>query len=111
MLRYIHRNPVKAGRVNDEAAYPWSSYGQADANEYLETREDAARDKEAKAQNVIENFCHRNGVTYAREIKSRPDLIAEICRELVECVGLTLRKTAEYLETIHHKVHEALKGE
>jgi len=64
----------------------------------------------ARGEFCIENFCHRNEMAYVREIKRRPDLIPEICRELVECVGLSLRKAAEHSETTHHRVYEALKG-
>ena len=144
VLRYIHRNPVKAGLVNDEVAYSWSSYGEylnaprfvalgqkafvlelfgndsnsfvsfhkyENDNEYLEIREDVERDKEAKVLNFIENFCKRNGVACVSEIKSHPDFFEEACRELVEGTGLSLRKAANYLETTHHKVNAALKGE
>ncbi|MBS3949340.1 MAG: transposase [Peptococcaceae bacterium] len=86
-----------------------SFHAQEDDVEYLEIREEAEQNRETLAFAVIESFCRENGVTYAKEIQGSPELFREICRRLVQDSGLSLRKTAEYLSTTHHRVHEALQ--
>lgn len=58
---------------------------------------------------IIEDFCSEKGITRAREILTSPELFEEICKRLVHGVGLSLRKTAEHLETSHNRVHQALR--
>ncbi|MDP3488129.1 MAG: hypothetical protein Q8S19_09390 [Bacillota bacterium] len=54
--------------------------------------------------------CRDIGVTHAKEIQASPELFGEeLCRRLVHGVGLSLRKTAEYLATTHQRVHQALQ--
>jgi REP element-mobilizing transposase RayT len=84
-------------------------HAQEDDSEYLEIREDVEQNKEALASAAIETFCRENGVMHAKEIQASPELFGELCRRLVHGVGLSLRKTAEYLATTHQKVHQALQ--
>lgn len=88
-----------------------SLHAKDDDTIYLETPEDIEKYKLAKAARVIESFCQQNGVIYAKEIASRPELFAELCEQLVNGVGLTLRTAAALLETSHHRVHYALRDE
>ncbi|MBS3886349.1 MAG: hypothetical protein KGZ56_04745 [Dethiobacter sp.] len=74
---------------------------QSDLTLYLETGEDRETYRLATAHKALEQFCELHGIERAAQLKRDPELFAAICRQLTQEVGLTLRKTAEVLETSH----------
>ncbi|MDP3059095.1 MAG: transposase [bacterium] len=91
--------------LSDFAAF----HRQEDDVRYLEISEDVDRYREELATKIVEEFCSSNGIVSARQVQNNPMLFEEICRRLVEEAGLSLRKTAEHLETTHNKVYEILR--
>jgi len=104
----LQKNFVRGLFGNDNRDFV-AFHQQEDKNVYLETREDAEKYKKARAMAIIEGFCERNGVLYARDLRGNDELFTEICLELVAGAGLSLRQTAACLETTHYKVHQALQ--
>ena len=86
-----------------------SYHAHNDDLDYLDTREDAAQNREDRAFRLIEAFCRTHGIVYANEIHQHRELFEVLCRSLVIDAGLTLRKVAEYLSTTHQRVYEAVK--
>ncbi|MDP3058841.1 MAG: hypothetical protein Q8N36_05245, partial [bacterium] len=82
---------------------------QEDDVSYLEISEDIERYREELTIKIVEDFCSSNGIVSERQVQNNPMLFEEICRRLVEDAGLSLRKTAEHLETTHNKVYEILR--
>ncbi len=85
-----------------------SFHDRADDNEYLETREDAGRERQERAVKTIEQFCREQGIEKVADFHRHPALFEKICRVLVNGLGLSLRKAAEHLETTHSRVYQAL---
>ncbi len=84
---------------------------QSDLTLYLETGEDRETYRLTIAHKALEQFCTLHGIERAAQLKRDPEFFAAICRQLTQDVGLTLRKTAEVLETSHTKVYQALQDE
>jgi len=82
---------------------------QSDLTLYLETGEDREAYRLAAAYKVLEQFCALHGIERAAQLKRNPEIFSAICRHLTQDLGLTLRKTAEVLETSHTKVYQALQ--
>jgi len=55
----------------------------------------------AYAHKALEQFCAMHGIERAAQLKRDPEIFSAICRKLMQGLGLTLRKTAEVLETSH----------
>ena len=86
-----------------------SRHAAKDEPGYLDTKEDADNNKEARAFRVIEEFCRANGIVHITEIYGRRELFQVLCRRLVADAGLTLRKVAECPSTSRQRVHEAVR--
>jgi len=83
-------------------------HAQTDETDYLEVRDDILRIREERAAKVLEQFCRQHGITKGADLRRHPVLFEELCRLLVQDVGLSLRRAAEYLETTHSRVYQAL---
>jgi len=83
-------------------------HARDDDTEHLETPEDTAKNRRELASRIMESFCVEKGITTAKELVSNPALFEEMCRRLTEKAGLSLRQTAELLETSLKKVFLAL---
>jgi len=80
-----------------------------DETDYLEIQEDIDKQREETAQQLLDCFCLKWGVTKAQQIQRNPGLFTEISARLTIGAKLSLRQAAAMLETTHRRVHQALQ--
>ncbi|MBT9135315.1 MAG: hypothetical protein DDT34_00365 [Firmicutes bacterium] len=81
-----------------------------DETDYLEIQEDIDKQRKEMAQQLLDCFCLKWGITKAQQIHRNPELFTEISARLTIGAKLSLRQAAAMLETTHRRVHQALQG-
>lgn len=84
-------------------------HSEEETQEFLDIKEDIEREREEKANRIINKYCQQYAIIKTIELKNRKDVLEKIIIELLKNSNLSHRRIAEFLDIDRGTVHNAAK--
>ena len=100
---------IVIGLFSNSKEYYIKFHLEEEIQEFLDIKEDIEREREEKAQRIINKYCQQHAIIKTNELKSRKDVLEKIIIELLEKSNLSHRRISEFLDISRGTVHNISK--